>query len=223
MGGDIDGERTLTVHMADIGEAAFSVDASQRIVAWNTCAERLFGYQSDEVVGHFCHELLGGDERSIALCRSHCAMAARPARRPPAAIEVAVHTRTGYPRRVVMSTVVAHTPSGNPRIVHILRAPTGDGPLPIAPRTPGERSHRDDFGATLMETRGGATDPEPHFTPREREALRLLARGLSTAEIAEFLGVSRITARNHISKVMDKLDVRTRLQAVVVASRRGLL
>ena len=51
----------------------------------------------------------------------------------------------------------------------------------------------------------------------------LLASGVATEEIASTLGVSRSTARNHIESILAKLGVHSRLQAVVYASRRGLL
>lgn len=61
------------------------------------------------------------------------------------------------------------------------------------------------------------------LTPREREVLRLLACGLATDEIAKTLSISRLTARNHVNKVIEKLGVSSRLQAVVVASQRNLI
>jgi DNA-binding NarL/FixJ family response regulator len=55
------------------------------------------------------------------------------------------------------------------------------------------------------------------LTSREYEVLELLRKGLSTADIAERLFISRITVKRHISSVMQKLDVRTRADAVRLA------
>jgi DNA-binding NarL/FixJ family response regulator len=55
------------------------------------------------------------------------------------------------------------------------------------------------------------------LTTREYEVLELLRKGLSTADIAERLFISRITVKRHISSVMQKLDVRTRADAVRLA------
>jgi DNA-binding CsgD family transcriptional regulator len=63
----------------------------------------------------------------------------------------------------------------------------------------------------------------PELTPRQRETLRLLAAGYSTQETAERLGVAAETARNHIRAILRRLDVHTRLEAVVAARRLGLL
>jgi DNA-binding NarL/FixJ family response regulator len=72
-------------------------------------------------------------------------------------------------------------------------------------------------------TRSPSREPGESLTARESEALRLLSRGLGTREIAEALSISRITARNHVTRVMEKLGANTRLQAVVIAAQRGLL
>jgi DNA-binding CsgD family transcriptional regulator/PAS domain-containing protein len=65
--------------------------------------------------------------------------------------------------------------------------------------------------------------PGPPLTQRELEVLRLLASGVPTEDIAAALGVSRSTARNHIESILAKLGVHSRLQAVVYASRHGLI
>ncbi len=76
------------------------------------------------------------------------------------------------------------------------------------------------------EARGGAaavdTPPAP-LTDRESEVLGLLSAGLEGDVIAAALGISVHTVRTHLQNVMRKLDVRTRLQAVTVAYRQGLL
>jgi DNA-binding NarL/FixJ family response regulator len=55
------------------------------------------------------------------------------------------------------------------------------------------------------------------LTSREYEVLELLRKGLTTADIAERLFISRVTVKRHISSVMQKLDVRTRAEAVRLA------
>jgi DNA-binding NarL/FixJ family response regulator len=69
---------------------------------------------------------------------------------------------------------------------------------------------------------GAREDPFPDLTPRERGVLEALAAGATTAQIADRLGLSDKTVRNHLSSIFTKLRVTDRTQAVLKARAHGL-
>jgi DNA-binding NarL/FixJ family response regulator len=82
----------------------------------------------------------------------------------------------------------------------------------------------DDAPAPAVATPTTPADPRVQtLTDRELEVLRLLAEGLANAEIAERLYLGEATVKTHVSRLLLKLGVRDRVQAVVFAYERGIV
>jgi DNA-binding NarL/FixJ family response regulator len=77
--------------------------------------------------------------------------------------------------------------------------------------------------ARIGSTRRAPPSELDELTPRELEVLRLLARGMSNAEIAAALVLGDTTVKTHVTHVLSKLGLRDRVQAVVLAYESGLV
>jgi DNA-binding NarL/FixJ family response regulator len=100
------------------------------------------------------------------------------------------------------------------------------GDAVVSPRI--TRRLLDEYAVQLPDLTAGAGDTAEHpamaqLTDREREVLLAVADGLSNAEIAERLYVSEATVKSHVGRLLAKLGLRDRVQAVVFAFQSGLV
>jgi PAS domain S-box-containing protein len=79
------------------------------------------------------------------------------------------------------------------------------------------------FGLVPQRESTAPPRPHPQLTPRQNEVLHLLAHGRSTEQIADELHLSRETVRNHVRRMLIALDAHSRIEALAVAHREGIL
>jgi DNA-binding CsgD family transcriptional regulator len=242
---------TLMITTESLAFGTFVVDGTHRIVSWNESASRTLGFDADMTLGRTCEEmltLLGTQDVPVCpeVIDSHeSAEASNTDARCPSQIStpdplallrhetpmrVRVITQAGAPRWLEVSALPARKLDGTACVVHIFRDVTDHAEPHRHSAVAADAFHHPGSILRLpvghVESIGSDSAPTltlEHLTPREQEVLELLAQGMATIEIATALGISRVTARNHVTRVIEKLGVKTRLQAVLAASRLGLV
>ncbi len=202
---------------------AFATNSEDRIVFWNRGAEEILGRTADEVLGKTCHDIVAGrDVFGNRFCYENCpVVATTKAGEPVRGYEFVAPTRKG--EAVPLAVTILRIP-GTRRdaftIVHLLQPVNEAGRIQKA------------LESLISESRAAA-DPNaliaiqpppssvPPLTTREKEILRWIAAGLQNKEIAQKLGISLATVRNHIRNILEKLDVHSKLEAVSMAFRNG--
>jgi DNA-binding CsgD family transcriptional regulator len=203
--------------------AVFAFDANDLVILWNKGCEKLLGRSAYQVLGRHCYDIMGGrDMYGNLYCCPNCPItvqAREHPRDPVRSFELDVSTGDGGTRRVAITTFAI--PASRPSLatlVHVIRIPGQnasllEGELQQAVAAPQK-------ARTPLRTPEGQIAP---LTAREQEILRRMARGLPTTDIAEQLFISPVTVRNHIARILSKLDVHTKLAAVAFAYRNGLI
>jgi PAS domain S-box-containing protein len=79
------------------------------------------------------------------------------------------------------------------------------------------------FGLVRQRDESAQPNPHPHLTPRQNQVLHLLAHGHSTSQIAAELHLSVDTVRNHIRRMLRTLGAHSRIEALAIAHREGIL
>jgi PAS domain S-box-containing protein len=210
--------------MTQRGEAVFAIDNTDRIVFWNEKCEKILGHPAQKVLGKYCFDVVGGrDENGNIYCYRNCPVAhqARDMEDEPVKrFTLTVKNGDGKERRIITSLFAL--PSSRAQlstVVHVIREDERQAASPVekqlaraAAQAPGPR-----WGMNQAEA------PLEELTTRERDILRCLAEGLPTAAIARKLYISPVTVRNHVQNILQKLDVHTKLAAVVLAFRKELI
>ena len=210
---------------AEFGVYAMSLD--QRIVFWNQGAERILGHPAHKVLGRHCYEVVAGlaSGRLTPACMNGCpSLLSLQAGATPNAVRMQMLCSSGERKTVDLTPmVVSGVVDDAPLMVHVFDDRSGS------------QSPDQILAAVKSELgRGGAgvvsDNPAPlpavgaaPLTSRELEVLALVALGRTTSSIAEALGISEHTVRNHVRNFRRKLNAATKLEAVLTALRRGIL
>jgi DNA-binding NarL/FixJ family response regulator len=130
--------------------------------------------------------------------------------------------------RLVRTGDALLAPSITRRLVERFATATGTGPGGPAPDGSAATGKRGTGASASPARRGTAAPGRPGcdvsvLTPRELEVLGLVARGMSNAEIASKLTLSEATVKTHVARILTKLNLRDRVQAVVLAYETGLI
>jgi len=197
------------------GESVFAIDKDERIVFWSRACEQLLRFRARDVLGRRCHEILAGrDVHGNIHCYPNCAIQYQTRclpEEPVRELRLAVRSGSGQMIDIDLNSFVLGD-QVEKIVVHVIREASSNAiPLDASVR---ERMTR---------ARNDRDDMIEELTTREREVLQHLALGLSTARIAESLGISPVTVRNHIQKVLEKLGVHTKMAAVAYAYRTGMV
>jgi PAS domain S-box-containing protein len=210
------GKKDILDVLAETADGAFALDRDARILLWNPAAERITGRAAAEVIGSPCCEVMQGRDLSgNTVCVPGCHIQAMSLRGAlPASYDLLMLHASGKRLWLNISTILVHNDDGELNAsVHLFRDVTS----------------RRELAAHLKETLGQElrnVDAPPDrlevLTPREREVLRLITRGLPATAIANRLSISRATVRNHTQNILSKLGVHSKLAAVAMANRHGL-
>ncbi len=208
--------------IARSGEAVFAMDSADRIILWNKKCEELLGRPARAVLGKPCYEVLGGkDAQGNIYCYRNCPVAFQARQKPkepvqsfPLSIEVGKGGRKWF--KVSLFAIPSYHPALS-TVVHVVRE---------AKKKPSGLEHQLAKESQSREPLWPLTtnEGEPvELTAREKEILRCLSQGMPTAAIGKQLFISPVTVRNHIQSILHKLDVHTKLAAVVFAYQHKLI
>lgn len=194
----------------DTGEPAYAVDRNGTIVAWNPAATRAFGHPDSIAVGRKCFELLQGqDTFGNQYCCERCPLREMAFQHKSVnRCRLYFKAADGQLKSFVVSTLVLFDLHGRETLIHLCRSDVGEARA---------------SSSVSPARRPGAGRDHDVLTPRETQVLELLSDGRTTLEIATLMSISVPTVRSHVEHILQKLHAHSRLEAVAVGRRLGLV
>ena len=191
-------------------EIAYAVNRDGRIVAWNRAAEKVFGYPDTATMGKKCWELLcGEDSFGNRYCCEGCpVLNSAFDNRSVNCFRLKFKTASLEMKNFAVSALLLSSATGNDIMVHLCRSEPNKEDKPLN---------------GSAKTQAPSQNQRGNLTQREHEILILLAEGNSTKELSSALRISTHTVRNHVQNVLFKLQVSSRLKAINLSRRLGII
>ena len=215
-------DRELQSLLEGTADAAFAVDAQGITRSWNRAAETLLQIPARDAIGQPCAQLIGASGAIDTLvCGQNCQVLQNvAAQREIPNFDMRVNTCFGTRRWVNVSILQVYDPRSRSRLaVHLMRDIEGRKKTEQLARTLLDSAKQ----LVALSTDPAPPEPAPTLTDQETRLLRGLATGRSPAEVAQDLGITGHTLRNHLYHINRKLKTRNRLQAIVYATRHALI
>lgn len=193
-------------------EPLFAINERRRIVFWNKAMERLLGYTYDDVVGRSCGDVLAGNDTfGNRYCTEGCPIVSIAQRGDCVRhFSLAAKAKDSHFVPMEISIVKFILPQSRRMILAHVAQVVRETAIPAAP--PVKSLHNTHADARIRS-----------LTSRENEILGLIAGGQNANVIARHLGISPLTARNHIQHLFEKLEVHSKAEAAAFAYRMGVV
>jgi DNA-binding CsgD family transcriptional regulator len=205
-------------------DAMFAIDGNQQVIFWNQACEDLTGVSAAQAIGNSCHEMLHGHEPSgRPFCRPNCPVGQlAKGGPPPSAFSMRISTKDRGNIQLNVGTMLIPSPVDQEwMVVHVMRRGHCKSSAGLSARDdPGRNINSKQH---LQGTAGHSSHGLCLLTERERDILCLLTDGLTTDGISKQLHISMTTVRNHIQRLMAKLNVHSRIEAVNCAHQHQLM
>lgn len=206
---------------------AFATSPDQMIVYWNQAAQQMLGFSAEQIVGVRCQESVSGMFPGGAgpECVYGCPfLRILRAGDIPVPRDMQVVSADGERKLVTITPMIVTDPEReSPLVLHLL-APSDSSSGQSVPAA--ARSEPLDRPFVLVAHQAADVARSAGYqalSARELEVLKLVAKGWSTERIAEELEISVHTVRNHVRHFRRKLEAKTKLDAVLIGLRLGIL
>ncbi len=206
-------------------DPSFAVGGSGCIAAWNIAAETMFALPACDAIGRQCHEIVNGTDEYGAVCSAECGtQQAVLGNEAVGNFDMQIQMANGMQWCSVSVLTTEENNSKTRYSIHLIHA------IDVGKRIELLMRNFVASGTGLLAEQAAAlissASSSSHGTKlsaRERDVLRLLAKGVTTKAAAEQLHISSTTVKNHVQRILRKLGSHTRMEAIHRAQRAGLI